>query len=40
MIAAMNAVKNGEMGVNETATSHGVPKIMLQDRIKWYRVTH
>ena len=33
MIAAMEAVKSGEMGANRAALEHGVPKTTLKDRI-------
>jgi len=39
MLAAMNAVKHGEMGLNEAAIAHGIPKTTLKDRISG-RVTH
>jgi len=39
MVAAMNAVKHGEMGLNEAATAHDIPKTTLKDRISG-RVTH
>ena len=33
MIAAMEAVKSGEMRANRAALEHGVPKTTLKDRI-------
>ena len=39
MLAAMNAVKHGEMGLNEAATAHGILKTTSKDRISG-RVTH
>ena len=39
MLAVMNAVKHGEMGLNEAATAHGIPKTTLKDRISG-KVTH
>ena len=39
MIAAMEAVKSGEMGANKAALEHGVPKTTLKDRISG-RVKH
>ena len=39
MIAAMEAVKSGEMGANRAALEHGVSKTTLKDRISG-RVKH
>ncbi len=39
MIAAMDAVKNGLLGVNRAAMEFGVPKTTLKDRIAG-RVIH
>ena len=39
MIAAMEAVKSGEMGANRAVLEHGVPKTTLKDRISG-RVKH
>ena len=33
MIAALEAVKSGEMGVIRAALEHGIPKTTLKDRI-------
>ena len=33
MVAAMEAVKSGEMGVNRAALEHGIPKTTLKNRI-------
>ena len=33
MIAAMEAVKSGEMGLIRAALEHGIPKTTLKDRI-------
>ena len=33
MVAAMNGVKHGDIGVNEAATAHGVPKTTLKVRL-------
>jgi len=39
MVAAMNAVKNRKMDINEAARVHGIPTTVLKDRVSG-RVTH
>ncbi len=39
MLAAMDAVRQGGMGINKAASLHGVPKTTLKDRLSG-RVAH